>query len=465
MKKNQIKLVVAFVMITLVVISCKKLSETDSIQAVDDKNQVAPEKLMGSMEFCGLNDLKTAAAVPITTKSVVIQNNIVFNTDFISAGVGGMRGVGNGDITFPAAFNVKTVTKAYLYWHGVTNSAVDAGDEIKVNGTTVKGTNIGVSSSNCWSFANSQAYRADVTTFVQAATSNIYKLTDFGAMDPNGASMILFYNDGNAGNNRDVVVFDGNDSNIAFAGIPTNPKAPADPRGWNVLLSGINYSSGQANIQLHVGDGQPFQDAALRVNATELEPQGPVFQGNTVPGGQLWDIKSYDVSSSLNPGSNDLNLTTDLLSDCLSLVVALIDLPAGAAPKISVDFRPMECPNLFYCTGKGLLPVSIAGRSDFDISRVDLSTIKLNGIEAKQVIINDVTTPYIKPLTDCKSCHKLGADGVKDISFKIDNQALFATLGKVVDNQCVRVTLTARLKAEFGGAFISGEDTMLINAR
>ncbi len=465
MKKNLLKMVFAIGLLTIAVASCKKLSETESIESVENKTLAAKETLMGSQEYCNPNDLKTAAAGPISTKSVVIQNNIIFNTDFISAGVGGMRGVGNGEITLPATFNVKTVTQAYLYWHGVTNSAVDVGDEIKVNGTTVKGTNIGVSSSNCWSFTNSQAYRADVTSFAQAATGNIYKLTDFGAMDPNGASMIIFYNDGNASNNRDVVVFDGNDSNIAFAGIPTNPKAPADPRGWNVLLSGINYVSGKANIQLHVGDGQPFSDAALKVNTTELEAQGPVFQGNTVPGGQLWDIKSYEVTSSLSPGANDLNLTTDLLSDCLSLIVALIDLPAGAAPKISVDFKPKECPNLFFCTGNGWLPVSLAGKTDFDVSKVDLTTIKLNGIAAKDVVINDVTTPYNEPIKDCSSCTKKGADGIKDICFKIDNQALFATLGKVVDNQCARVTVTARLKAEFGGTFISGEDTILINAK
>ncbi len=43
------------------------------------------------------------------------------------------------------------------------------------------------------------------------------------------AATAVFFNDGNAANNRDVVIFDGNDSNFASA---------FDPAGWNATLSG-----------------------------------------------------------------------------------------------------------------------------------------------------------------------------------------------------------------------------------
>ena len=44
--------------------------------------------------------------------------------------------------------------------------------------------------------------------------------------------------------------------------------------------------------------------------------------------------KSYDVTADLNPGPNTLTLTTGSFEDCdcLSLVVAMVNLPAGAAP-------------------------------------------------------------------------------------------------------------------------------------
>ena len=161
-----------------------------------------------------------------------------------------------------------------------------------------------------------------------------YNITGHGTsstVNSNGASLIVFFNDGDSSNNRDAVIFDGNDSNI-----PNSFDAP----GWNVTLAGINYTAGTAAMQLHVSDGQTFSDDALVLNSTTLVPTGAIFQGDSVPGvnngpsgnGRLWDIKSFDVTSFLSPGPNTLTLTTGVVSDCLSLVVAIVDLPAGAAP-------------------------------------------------------------------------------------------------------------------------------------
>ncbi|HTH71627.1 MAG TPA: hypothetical protein VL493_10145, partial [Candidatus Saccharimonadales bacterium] len=60
-----------------------------------------------------------AAAIEVSTKTVVK------NTDFESAGFGGMRG-GDGTGTITLAAFTGTVTKALLYWHGPTNSANSA---------------------------------------------------------------------------------------------------------------------------------------------------------------------------------------------------------------------------------------------------------------------------------------------------------------------------------------------------
>lgn len=459
---------VILVVLLSIVISCDKAVETDNMSSKEDQTLASVKALYGSQEACGPSaTVKVSAKSPFETKRVVIPNTTIFDTDFLSAGVGGMRGVGNGEITLPATFNKSTVTQAYLYWHGVTNSTTNVGNSIDVNSTEVNGINIGVSSSNCWPFANSQAYRADVTELVQYDGSGTYSLSGFGEMDPNGASLIVFYSDGNNGNNRDVVLFEGNDSNIAFAGIPGNDQAPADPQGWDVVLSGIDYTSGSANIQLHVGDGQTFADAALLVNATEIAPAGPIFQGESAPGGNLWDIKSYSVTSFLSPGTNSLNLTTGLNSDCLSLVAAIIDLPAGAAPpvetiKVSFDFKPGLCPSPLNCPEKGAVTAAILGNADFDVAKIDVSTIKLNGVSSTGEQIQDVATPFKGKLQDCNSCTTAGPDGIKDLKLQFDNQALVATLGTTTDKQCVNIKLTCKLLPEFGGTAITGEDYVLI---
>jgi hypothetical protein len=273
--------------------------------------------------------------------SNLVQFKTVSNTDFVSAGVGGMRGVGSGTITVSGIPPEAVIKAAYLYWHGPTNSIdLNVNANVLVNGTAVSGTNIGFSSDNCWGYVNSQAYRADVTSLVTGNGS--YALTGFGhstetnGANTNGASLIIFYDDGNPSNNRDVFILNGNDSNISN---------PYDADGWTATITNLNYSVGTANLQMHVSDGQTFPDDALVINGQTLVPAGLIFQGDSVPGpspfsnGNLWDIKTFDVTQFLSHGLNTLTLTTGVNSDCLSLVVAAYDLPAGAvSPSTTLHF-------------------------------------------------------------------------------------------------------------------------------
>jgi hypothetical protein len=265
----------------------------------------------------------------------------IVNTDVVVAGVGGLRShettgtQTSGTITLSGISG--TVTKAYLYWQGPTNTPnPNANASVRLNGSNVVGTNIGFSSDNCWQFQNSQAYRAEVTNLITG--NGTYVLDGFatalsfvaGGANTSGASLIVFFDDGEPSNNRNVVVFDGNDSNFASG---------FDAQGWNATLSGINYVAGSVGLQLHVADGQGFEDAALMLNGTTFAAQGNIFQGNTVPSanngpgntGSLWDIKNFNVPSALlSPGANTLSLTTGFRSDCLGLVVALVELPADS---------------------------------------------------------------------------------------------------------------------------------------
>lgn len=253
----------------------------------------------------------------------------VFDTDFTSAGYGGMRGIGTGTISLSGVTG--TVSEAYLFWHGPNRSTDLLNNQtVTFAGTDVTGTFLGASNDNCWGFSNSLAYRANVTSLVSG--NGNYSLANFAknGSDINGASLIVFFNDGVSTNNRDVVMFNGNDSNI---------NNTFDAPGWNITLNGINYVSGSANAQFHVSDGQVFPDAALIANSNTLAPAGSVFDGNSVPGGPggpsngfLWDIKDFNITSLLNPGLNTLNITTGVNSDCLACVLIAIDLPAGAAP-------------------------------------------------------------------------------------------------------------------------------------
>lgn len=254
-----------------------------------------------------------------------------FDTDWTVEGYGGMRGIGSGNISLT---NVSgTINQAYLYWHGPTNSTdPNANANVIFNGNSIVGSNIGFSDDNFWGFANSQAYRADVTNFVTG--NGTYSLSNFLKNDAeiNGVSLIVFYDDGDDSNNRDIVLFDGNDANFGN---------PFDPIGWDATLTGINYSSGTGALNFGVSDGQnfgPTDDGNLQVNGVTIA-SGGIFQGDSTPAGpggpsngNLWDIKEFDITSFLSPGSNNLNVTMSPVQDALSLIHLGIDLPAGAAP-------------------------------------------------------------------------------------------------------------------------------------
>lgn len=396
------------------------------------------------------------------------------NTDYLSVGTGGLRDVRYGQIKVTGTFPLNSVTKVYLYWHANSPVTQEVAGTIKFNGNPITGTTIGITRSNNGPNSgpnnekNSQAYRADVTATVKSSSSRIFTVSDFGVMNPDGASLILFYSDGDSSNNRDIVLFEGNDSNGAvYSG---GPDWYTDPAGWDVLLSGINYSSGKVNITMHVADGQSYQDGELSVNGHSIGTTSG-FAGNSVPGATSttsarWDIRSWELSGLLSAGRDSLHIKMPASNaDLLSLVVVVFNLPKGAAPPIQVpfDYRPNVCFNSLLTSSKGAEEAAIYGTPTFDVRSVDVSSVKLNGIPFKKSRIIDVSALYFGAVNTCFSCWTLPPDGINDLEFLFDNQLLLKTLGTVQDKQCVKVTLTGKLLPQYNSTPIKGEDVILIS--
>jgi len=252
-----------------------------------------------------------------------------YNTDWTTADIA-LRGT-NGVGTLNVSGVTGPVSSSYLYWAGPTNTT-DPTDNahVMVNSTAVTGTNIGFSQDNYWGYQNSQAFRADTTSIING--NGAYALSNFTTANSNinGAGATIFFDDGNSANNRDVVLFDGNDANFASS---------YDPAGWDINLNGIKYSGGQAFVTFMVSDGQNFgadDDGTIEINGTPLVTGG-IFQGSSpgvgVSNGSLWDIESFDITSFLTPGTNNLHITLGPgFDDAIADIVTAIDLPAGAAP-------------------------------------------------------------------------------------------------------------------------------------
>src|ERR1700730_274534 len=197
--------------------------------------------------WCGLVLSAPAGA------NIITYQETIFDTNYVTSDLG-MRDIGAGTLAVSGVGGA--VTNALLFWHGPTNSTnPNVNATVNFNGTPVTGANIGFSQDNFWNSANSQAYRANVTSSVTGngsyTLSNFQKTTVPGCTAPcaqiNGTALFTFYNSGLSTGKRDVVLFEGNDSNYPSS---------YDPAGWDFTLSGINYTSGSAFLTLYVSGCQ-----------------------------------------------------------------------------------------------------------------------------------------------------------------------------------------------------------------
>ena len=101
-------------------------------------------------------------------------------------------------------------------------------------------------------------------------------------------------------------------------------------------------------------------------------------------------------------------------------------------PPLTIDIKPGSCPNPLSVKSKGVIPVAILGRADFDVTAIDVSTITLEGVTPVRSNFEDVSSP-VEDGQECE-CTTEGPDGFLDLTLKFDKQEILAALeGKLGD--------------------------------
>ena len=297
------------------------------------KNVVAARVIaITAAVIAGLVFAAPSMATPVTFSEIVEQ------TDLTQAGVAGVGSSASVNIILSGVSG--TVTKAYLYYHGIGNPGY-APAGVTFAGVPVVPVSIGNASTNCWGTGSSTAYRADVTASVTGdGTYLVGNLANGPGMSANGASLVVFFDDGNAANNRDVALFEGNDSDNTGG-------FPGETPGWHSVLTNIEYTTGTANVSMHAADGQPATDGNVVFTATPnnggtnpltIVDTPLLWEGVSLPnagsgrsGLGLYDIHSFDITALFNstPGTYTVNLDQNPASDCLGLILAMLDFEAG----------------------------------------------------------------------------------------------------------------------------------------
>jgi hypothetical protein len=130
---------------------------------------------------------------------------------------------------------------------------------------------------------------------------------------------------------------------------------------------------------------------------------------------------------------------------------------------VFVDIKPQSCPNPINVGANGTLAVAILGTSSFDVTTVNPSSVKLQGVSPLRSALEDVATPFTGALVSATACTTAGPDGFPDLVLFFDKQAVSAALGPVTNGQVLVLKLTGNLLPGFGGTAISGQDVVVIN--
>jgi hypothetical protein len=127
----------------------------------------------------------------------------------------------------------------------------------------------------------------------------------------------------------------------------------------------------------------------------------------------------------------------------------------GLAPlAVSLDVRPGGCPNPINTRSKGLLPVAVLGTAEFDVSQIDVATVRLEGVAPLRSDYDDVAEPYLGGLCGCT---EEGPDGWIDLALKFKNKDIVHAIGVRPGGDYI-VTLTGNL---LDGTPIEGQDCVI----
>lgn len=120
----------------------------------------------------------------------------------------------------------------------------------------------------------------------------------------------------------------------------------------------------------------------------------------------------------------------------------LIIIPKPAV-KVAVDIRPGGCRNPVNVKSSGVLPVAILGSNDYDVTKIDATSIRLAGVEPLRSGYEDVGAPLVDA-NDCE-CTELGPDGLIDLTLKFETQKIVEALGEVEHGDMRELALTGIL--------------------
>lgn len=316
---------------------------------------------------------------------------------------------------------------------------------------------------------DSNCFVASPLTLI-GADNGAAALAAIGAMNQSGGTAIDcginlavndFINNGRPGATRTTILFSDGQSS-ASAAINAANNAAANNVTVNTVFLGSSSSGASLMQQIATITGGFFLQTTDPDSLPKLFGEGPVTG--------IIGVEVNGQPANLAAGTFDIDLCLACGPNTITAVATATDGTTGSAEitvtriceiEVPLDIKPTSCPNPLNPKSNGVVPVAILGTADFDVTQIDPASIRLEGLEPLRWGYGDVATPYMpfRGKQDCMDCNELGPDGNMDLTLKFKTQKLVTALG-MTDPGCIVLTLTGKLKDEFGGFDIIGEDVM-----
>lgn len=176
-------------------------------------------------------------------------------------------------------------------------------------------------------------------------------------------------------------------------------------------------------------------------------------------------VKTFDVKFTVPAGTVDGVYEFDvcLVGDGVNYGRQHVKITVKNAIEVAFDVHPTSCPNPINRTANGVMPAAILGTADFDVSKIDPASLRINGVAVPiRWSAEDVSTPfkpYIGKALDKMACNTLGPDGFVDLTLKFNLLDIATLLAGAAVNDVVKLTLTGKL---LDGTDIVGEDIIIV---
>ena len=245
---------------------------------------------------------------------------------------------------------------------------------------------------------------------------NAFKITPTGIIteiidrDGDGAGNGLRFPWGIAVDNAD---------NVYVTGIGSDNAFKITPIGIITQIIDTTGGGGSSSLRFPIGIAVDAVGNAYVVgrNSDNVFKIMPDCNNNGVP-------DTTDITNGTSPDCN----ANGVPDECEAVVLDL-----------GLDIKPGGCPNVFNRNSHGVLPVALLGGADFDVTTVDVSSVRLlradgvggavapnEGPPGPHSVFEDVATPFAGQTCDCLD---LAGDGILDLSMKFRTDAVVAALG------------------------------------